>query len=221
MVVNISIFFAFTGLVRFYHVVKTDLAWCHPFSKFLCIKGVVFMTFWQGIVISFIASAVFKREEQNGDYESAHEWSKEAQSFLICLEMFMFAIVHCFVFPTEEWEQGYQEKERKRMKGKFGDTLALRDFVRDVKVVMRSKRNRRRGDRVSIPQHEQDDRNNGSALMPDTEGDDVLDVDWKQGWSRIEKYLEDVDENEVVDVLMEDQEGNDRGSDGNGAIEIV
>jgi len=107
------------------------------------------------------------------------------------------------------------------MKGKFGDTLALRDFVRDVKVVMRSKRNRRRGDRVSIPQHEQDDRNNGSALMPDTEGDDVLDVDWKQGWSRIEKYLEDVDENEVVDVLMEDQEGNDRGSDGNGAIEIV
>jgi hypothetical protein len=47
MVVNISIFFAFTGLVRFYHVVKNDLSWCAPFSKFLCIKGVVFMTFWQ------------------------------------------------------------------------------------------------------------------------------------------------------------------------------
>lgn len=39
MIVNISIGFAFTGLLRFYHVVKSDLSWCNPFSKFLCIKG--------------------------------------------------------------------------------------------------------------------------------------------------------------------------------------
>jgi hypothetical protein len=107
IVVNISIFFAFTGLVRFYHVVKNDLSWCNPFSKFLCIKGVVFMTFWQGIVISFIAHAVYKKHDDiNNDYDST-EWSKRAQSFLICLEMFLFAIVHCFVFPTEGKSDGH------------------------------------------------------------------------------------------------------------------
>lgn len=40
IVTNISIFFAFTGLLRFYHAVKDSLNWCHPFSKFLSIKGV-------------------------------------------------------------------------------------------------------------------------------------------------------------------------------------
>ena len=36
---NVSVFFAFTGLLKFYHVVRDDLAWLNPFSKFLAIKG--------------------------------------------------------------------------------------------------------------------------------------------------------------------------------------
>ena len=41
---NLSIFFAFRGLVKFYNATRSDLAWCNPWPKFLCIKGVVFMT---------------------------------------------------------------------------------------------------------------------------------------------------------------------------------
>ena len=48
LIQNLSIFIAFTGLLKFYHAVDKDLEWCRPFAKFLCIKGVVFMTFWQG-----------------------------------------------------------------------------------------------------------------------------------------------------------------------------
>jgi len=33
MVTNVSVFFAFTGLLKFYHAVREDLAWCQPFSK--------------------------------------------------------------------------------------------------------------------------------------------------------------------------------------------
>ena len=36
---NASIFFAFRGLVRFYHATRSNLAWCNPWPKFLCIKG--------------------------------------------------------------------------------------------------------------------------------------------------------------------------------------
>ena len=142
LMTNVSIFFAFTGLVRFYYAMKDELMWCNPFNKFLCIKGIVFMTFWQSVVISFIAHAIFENAEDeyiNPD-ETATEWSKEAQSFLICLEMFAFAIAHCFVFPVEEWESGYREKEQRKIKAKFGDSLALRDFVKDVKTVMKSRK---------------------------------------------------------------------------------
>lgn len=50
MVVNISICFAFAGLLKFYHAVREDLQWCRPWPKFLTIKGVVFLTFWQGML---------------------------------------------------------------------------------------------------------------------------------------------------------------------------
>ena len=36
----------YIGLLSFYHGTEKDLAWCNPWPKFLCIKGVVFATFW-------------------------------------------------------------------------------------------------------------------------------------------------------------------------------
>jgi hypothetical protein len=49
---NLSVCLAFYGLLTFYHGTEKDLAWCEPWPKFLCIKGVVFMTFWQGFFIT-------------------------------------------------------------------------------------------------------------------------------------------------------------------------
>ena len=54
MVTNISVFFAFQGLLKFYHAVHVDLKWCQPFNKFLSIKSIVFLTFWQGLLISIL-----------------------------------------------------------------------------------------------------------------------------------------------------------------------
>eukprot|EP01041_Mallomonas_annulata_P010316 gene10316-21529_t len=52
---NISVAIAFYGLLSFYHATKDILAWCDPWPKFLCIKGVVFMTFWQGFAINVLS----------------------------------------------------------------------------------------------------------------------------------------------------------------------
>jgi hypothetical protein len=125
---NISIFTAFTGLLKFYHAVDKDLAWCRPFAKFLCIKCVVFMTFWQGLAISILASTT----DVGG--QDATEWAQSAQNFLICLEMLLFSIAHFYCFPTDEWEEGYRVKHSD---GKFGDSIALRDFFSDVKLILR------------------------------------------------------------------------------------
>jgi len=216
MIVNFSVFFAFTGLVKFYHAIRDELAWCHPFSKFLCIKGVVFMTFWQGIVISIIAQAVSKKRAMENSDENwdGTELSKEAQSFLICLEMFFFAIIHCFVFPAEEWEEDYKEKEVIRDKAKFGDNLALRDFFKDVKLVMRkNKKLRKEASKMRAMS------SNGNETTFGDERKHVeldVDIDWSHGWGRIEKYItifddgsigEDEDDNEAP-TIKSDEGGN-------------
>jgi len=129
MIQNLSIFIAFTGLLKFYHAVDKDLAWCRPFAKFLCIKGVVFMTFWQGLAITILA------ETTDVGGSNAEEWAQSAQNFLICLEMLIFSIAHFYCFPTEEWEPNYKADYAK---AKFGDSLALGDFMADLKLILRS-----------------------------------------------------------------------------------
>lgn len=135
---NVSVFMAFSGLLKFYHAVHEDLSWCRPFPKFLCIKGVVFMTFWQGLVISILASTT----QDFGDdvmqrKVNAEQWADQAQDFLICLEMLLFSIAHFYVFPYEEWKEGYRPKEDKD-NTTFMETMAMKDFAYDLKLVLSS-----------------------------------------------------------------------------------
>jgi hypothetical protein len=140
---NVSVFMAFSGLIKFYHAVQDDLAWCSPFPKFLCIKGIVFMTFWQGLVISFLASTTNIEGGNPGGVgdsddpaEQADLWGKQAQNFLICLEMLLFSIAHFFCFPTDEWEEGYRPVMEKKVKG-LVDNMAIGDFMADLKLILR------------------------------------------------------------------------------------
>ena len=148
---NISIFMAFSGLLKFYHAVEEELSWCKPLPKFLCIKGVVFMTFWQGLAIGLLAestgegsafgattTADTEATSTGGIYKAnPSEWALMAQNFLICLEMLLFAIAHFYVFPTEEWHPNYRPSVSKT---KFGDNMALRDFFTDLKLLIRGGR---------------------------------------------------------------------------------
>jgi len=175
------------------------------------------MTFWQSVVISLIAHAVSKGRDGANANRDATEWSKQAQSFLICLEMFAFSIVHCFVFPTDEWEPGYREKEKRRIKASFGDTLALKDFVHDVKTVIRSKKKHRKEYRKVDPSKSLDlskssssdgadddgnlDKHVQTALIQDLDGvsqfelgDPDSDHEEDVGWSRIEEFIDVIEE---------------------------
>ncbi|KAL7428461.1 hypothetical protein ACHAXM_001284 [Skeletonema potamos] len=166
IVTNGSIFFAFRGLVRFYHATREDLEWVNPWPKFLAIKGVVFMTFWQRMVISLIVNLGYS--DKFPTQESATEFIMQAQNFLICLEMLFSAVAHCFIFSPDEWAPGYREREearRKEVRGAtgFGDSVALGDFINDIKVVMASKaRRKRRKKRMRQQQQQQ----RGAALSP-------------------------------------------------------
>ena len=105
------------------------------------------MTFWQKMTLSIIVNVAYN--EKFSSTEEAIDFVARSQNFLICLEMLFSAVAHCFVFPPEEWAEGYRDREERRRKRQsefethFGDSVALGDFIRDVKSVMASKRRRR------------------------------------------------------------------------------
>jgi len=148
---NVSVTMAFSGLLKFYHAVHEDLAWCRPFPKFLCIKGIVFVTFWQGLVISILASTSVTGRGSGHAGEDPNISGRQAQNFLICLEMLLFSIFHFHCFPTEEWQENYQPSQLKDTQ--FGDNIALRDFFSDLKVMMNSRKKLNEDDCKSNSSH--------------------------------------------------------------------
>mmetsp|Transcript_23457 Transcript_23457/g.50842 ORF Transcript_23457/g.50842 Transcript_23457/m.50842 type:complete len:487 (+) Transcript_23457:136-1596(+) len=188
MITNVSVFFAFTGLLKFYHAVRDDLLWCQPFSKFMAIKGIVFLTFWQGLLIAIFVS--FHEQQKGSDSDSSsnsngktpQEQATAIQHILICLEMVFFAIAHLCVFPAEEWEPNYRPKEFQV------PSMGISDFARDVKYIVTSSRRQR------------------SKKNDDGDGSNV-------GLSPINSQDEDDDDNDETMELGLGDEPNERRTD--------
>lgn len=118
IIANVSVALAFYGLLCFYHLMEKELKQsCDPWPKFLCVKGVVFMTFWQGVLLEIIASLGVL------DAKSA----LQIQNLLICIEMFMASIAHMYIFPYQEWQPGYI-----KVNVKLQDALALPGLATDL-----------------------------------------------------------------------------------------
>jgi len=92
---NICYTLALYALIVFYQGTEHLLAPFKPLLKFVLIKAVVFLTFWQGLVISVMGSS---------GYLDSPEAAKDLQNFLICLEMVFAAILLLFAFPYQEYK---------------------------------------------------------------------------------------------------------------------
>jgi len=119
-ILNVSVMYALYCLVMLFHAVQSDLSspinW-HPLGKFLCVKGVVFFTFWQGVAISFIRS--------HGFIADVGTWSGEDVAngiiaYLVCVEMVFFSIAHMFTFTWKEYlPEGMEDKKNSGIVGWF------------------------------------------------------------------------------------------------------
>jgi len=134
MVVNVSIFIAFSGLLTLYHAVREDLSWCRPFPKFLTIKAVVFLTFWQGLAILLYLVLTAAPDEKEEALLEAHKY----QNLLICVEMLLVAISQWCVFPAVEWKPGYEPRKM------HTPGLGIKDFVSDVGQIVSNRSGRSR-----------------------------------------------------------------------------
>lgn len=90
-------------LVLMYQACKTELAPIRPLAKFLCVKGVIFFTYWQGVGIALlVAFGVIKARDSWTTYDT-DDVAAGLQEFLICVEMFVAALAHAYAFAPRDY----------------------------------------------------------------------------------------------------------------------
>eukprot|EP01084_Bolivina_argentea_P229423 387220_1 len=108
---SVSQTWAIYCLVLFYLALKKcpkgsygqrDFTRIRPIPKFMCIKGVVFLTYWQSVML---AGLVYL-----GVIKETNEWNVDniatgLQDILICIEMFGAAIAHIFAFKVDDFNE--------------------------------------------------------------------------------------------------------------------
>ncbi|XP_031497778.1 uncharacterized protein LOC116262488 [Nymphaea colorata] len=94
IVYTISYSMALYALALFYMACRDLLRPFNPVPKFILIKSVVFLTYWQGVMVFLAAKSRFiKTAEEAADF----------QNFLICVEMLVAAVGHLYAFPYKEY----------------------------------------------------------------------------------------------------------------------
>lgn len=112
VILNVSVSLALYALVLFYHAFAKELAPHSPLAKFLCVKGIVFFSFWQGLVLQALAAL--------GIIRSHHIWlevdqiEEAIQNLLVCVEMVIFAAVQNYAFDASPYTGKNKAKLKKK-----------------------------------------------------------------------------------------------------------
>ncbi|KAL6298516.1 organic solute transporter Ostalpha-domain-containing protein [Sparassis latifolia] len=136
LVYNASICLSLYCLAIFWMCVNNDLKPFRPMPKFLCVKGILFFSFWQSIFISILvaAGAITKL----GPYTDNEHISLGLTDSLICFEMPLFAIAHMYAFATRDFvDPQTMYVARMPVYYAFRDAFGLKDVVEDTKATLR------------------------------------------------------------------------------------
>ncbi|XP_022742202.1 transmembrane protein 184A-like [Durio zibethinus] len=113
---------ALYALVLFYMACKDLLQPFNPVPKFIIIKSVVFLTYWQGVLVFLAAKSGFIN-----DAEEAAQF----QNFIVCVEMLVAAVGHLYAFPYKEYA-GANIGGSRGLTGSLAHALKLNDFYHDT-----------------------------------------------------------------------------------------
>lgn len=128
-VYNLSVSFCLWCLMVFFYATKKDLVSFRPLPKFLCVKAIIFFSFWQSVVVAILVSA--------GVIPEAEHISVAIQDFLVCIEMVPFAIAHSFSFSYEDYFDSSVHSARVPIRIAIQDSLGLKDVYMDTLLTLR------------------------------------------------------------------------------------
>ena len=102
-----------------------------PMPKFLCVKGILFFSFWQATGVSLLVSVGVIR--RLGPYTDKEHISLGLTDTLICLEMPFFAIAHFVAFSQRDYvDKKLAYVGRMPMRHAFRDSFGFKDVLEDA-----------------------------------------------------------------------------------------
>ncbi|KAI9264996.1 organic solute transporter Ostalpha-domain-containing protein [Phascolomyces articulosus] len=129
---NLSVSLTLWCLMVFFYATKKDLTGFRPFPKFLCVKAIIFFSFWQSVIVALLVSAGVIPEGEGTEHMSV-----AIQDFLICLEMIPAAIAHSFSFSYEDYYDHNVHSARMPIMHAIRDSLGLKDVYMDTLDTLR------------------------------------------------------------------------------------
>ncbi|CAG9467152.1 unnamed protein product [Pedinophyceae sp. YPF-701] len=123
IVYNVSYTTALWALALFYAGTREVLAPFRPLLKFVVVKFVVFMTFWQGFLFAVMVQA---------GTLSSQDQAADLQDFLVCLEMAAAAVGLWYAFPHHEYKTVAEAGEARSLGQNIGHAISFRDVVSDT-----------------------------------------------------------------------------------------
>ncbi|EPY28218.1 hypothetical protein STCU_05242 [Strigomonas culicis] len=103
MIINFSLTWALYYLVLFEIECEKELHYAKTFLKFLCIKSIIFFSYWQSVVVSLMSSSGILY--LGADSETQEEESAVIQDLLMCFELLPVAFLHRAAFGRDKLDE--------------------------------------------------------------------------------------------------------------------
>lgn len=100
IIYNISISVSLYCLALFWYCLLDDLRPHRPLPKFLCIKVIIFFSYWQGVMLAILVWAGIIHDV---GYYTRDNIATAIQNTLMCIEMLGFAVGHWYAFTYKEF----------------------------------------------------------------------------------------------------------------------
>lgn len=124
---TVSITVALYGLILFYVLTREELRGRRPLAKFLCIKLIVMVTFYQSFVFSALQDYKVIKGTQ---YWTATNVSDGLSALALCIEMVFFALAMMWAYPPSDYTD-IQGPKRGFFRA-IWDSINFSDFGREI-----------------------------------------------------------------------------------------
>ena len=137
IVYNVSVTLSLYSLAIFWVCMSHDLQPFRPVPKFLCIKLIIFASYWQGFFLSILQVLGAIPNDVPG--YTADNLAAAIQDALICCEMPMFAIAHWYAFSWRDYADKTISAARMPVIYAMRDSFGIRDLIEDTKETFSGK----------------------------------------------------------------------------------